>query len=342
MQTSTARRPDPTHITNLASAFYGSAVLFAASDLGIFSEVSRRGAVRAEEVASALGLSERGVTFLMNACVALQLLEKDEATYRNTPDAEAFLASGGMGGLSGAIRYNRDVYPVWQKLPEFVRSGEPVERPEVHLGGSQDRTTTFVMSMHGRALAMGPAIVPRLQLNGCRRLLDVGGGPGTFSVLISRACPDAHCTVLDLPEVASIASGLIQQQHASERVTTLAGDYHMTPFPRENDAILFFGMLHQESPDSIRDLLKRAWDALEPGGTVHVLDMMTDETHAAPAFSALFAVNMALTSRHGWVFSSTELQTWVEEAGFTEFAVEELPPPIPHWLARARKPVTAS
>jgi hypothetical protein len=68
------------------------------------------------------------------------------------------------------------------------------------------------------------------------------------------------------------------------------------------------------------------------------MDMMTDATHTAPAFSALFALTMALTTENGWVFSSDELQGWLEEAGFRDFEVQPLPPPLPHWLAKARKP----
>ena len=118
----------------------------------------------------------------------------------------------------------------------------------------------------------------------------------------------------------------------------LAGDYHTTPFPGELDAVNFFGMLHQESADDMRKLARKAFAALKPGGIVHVMDMMTDGTHTAPQFSALFAVTMALTTENGWVFSSDELKGWLEEAGFVDFEVSPLPPPMPHWLAKARKP----
>ena len=192
--------------------------------------------------------------------------------------------------------------------------------------------------MHGRALGMGRAVVPRLDLKGCATLLDVGGGPGTYAVLITNANPSLRATVLDLPAVAAIATELIAAQGASDRVGVLPGDYHTTPFPHSLDAINFFGMLHQESGDSIRDLFRRAFEALRPGGIVHVLDMMTDASHTSPAFSALFAVNMALTTANGWVFSDAELRGWLEEAGFIDFRVDALPAPMPHWLASARKP----
>ena len=178
---------------------------------------------------------------------------------------------------------------------------------------------------------------PRLDLGDCEQILDVGGGPGTYSVLIARQHPKLHCTVLDLPAVVAVAHELIASQGMSERVTTLPGSYHDTPFPGGQDAVLFFGMFHQEAPEAIQALLRKAAAALKPGGKVYVLDMMTDASRANPPFSALFALNMALTTEHGWVFTDTELRGWMTEAGFADFAVRALPPPMPHWLATARK-----
>ncbi len=243
---------------------------------------------------------------------------------------------GSPGDLSGAIRYNRDVYTAWGGLANLVKSGRPVERPEIHLGEDRERTRTFVMAMHYRALGMGRAVVPLLDLGECRAVLDVGGGPGTYSVLIAQAHSQVTCTVLDLPGIVSIADELIQQQDMQERVKTLAGDYRTMDFPRGNDAVNFFGVLHQESPESIRALLGKARDSLNPGGVVNVMDIMTDSTHTRPRFSALFAVNMALTTDSGWVFADSELKGWMEEAGLTDCVVKPLPSPMPHCLGTAR------
>jgi hypothetical protein len=248
-----------------------------------------------------------------------------------------FLVPGSPADLSQAIRYNRDVYPAWGKLPEMVRTGKPVEHPGLHLGEDAARTRAFVLSMHGRALGIGRAVVPQLDLAGATRLLDVGGGPGTYSVLIAQAHPGISCTVVDLPEIAAIADDLIRQQGMSERVRTQPGNYHSCVFPPGNDAAIVFGVLHQESEASARDLLRRVAAALEPGGRIFVMDMMTDASRCAPAFSALFAVNMALTAEHGWVFSDADLKGWMDDAGFADFAVRPLPPPMPHWIAAARK-----
>ena len=330
--------PTPAKIIEMASAFYESCVLFAASDLGVFGKLAGMKQADAGALARALGLSERGLRLLLDAGVAVGLLEKDGDLYRNTPEGAAFLVPGAPGDLSGAIRYNRDVYSAWGRLETLVRSGAPVEKPEIHLGKDPDRTRTFVLAMHHRALGIGRAVIPHLDLGGWKTLLDVGGGPGTYSVLMAAANPGIRCTVLDLPEVVKIAADLVRQQGMAERVRMLAGDYRTTPFPGGNDGVHFFGVLHQESPDSIRALLRKAYAALRPGGVVNVMDMMTDATHTRPRFSALFAVNMALTAEHGWVFSDAELRGWMEEAGFADFSVKTLGPVMPHWLATAKRP----
>jgi 3-hydroxy-5-methyl-1-naphthoate 3-O-methyltransferase len=329
--------PNPSHIMELASAFYGSATLFTASDLGVFGKLDEFGRADAATLARTLETSLRGTELLLNACVAVGLLTKDGNSYINTPEVSAYLVPGRPGDLSKAIRYNRDVYPAWGKLASLVKTGEPVEKPELHLGTDPERTRTFVLSMYGRAMGIGQSVVPELDLKGRKTLLDIGGGPGAYSTLIARANPEITCTVLDLPDVVAVSAELVSRAGMSERVKMLPGDYHVTPLPEGNDAVIIFGVLHQESPESIQDIFHRAYRAMDSGGLIYVLDMMTDSSHTSPAFSALFGLNMALTTKNGWVFSDKELEGWIREAGFVDFAVRPLPPPMPHWLAVAAK-----
>ena len=327
----------PNAIVQMASAYYESATLFAAIESGIFGLVQDAGGATAGEIAARGQLSVRGTRLLLDACAALGLLIKDGERYVNSPAAAVTLVPGAPHDLTRAIRYNRDVYPAWGRLPEFVRTGRPVEPPALHLGEDAERTRRFVLAMHGRALGIGRAVVPMLDLSGCRHLLDLAGGPGTYAVLMAQANPGLSCTVLDLPPVVEVAEDLIAHAGMADRVRTLPGDYHTTSFPGDMDAVTILGALHQESPDAIRDILARAHAALRPGGRIFILDLMTDATHTQPVFSALFAVNMALTTDHGWVFSDEELCGWLAESGFRDCAIRPAPPPMPHGLASAQK-----
>ena len=328
---------NPERIIVMASAFYESCILFSASDLGVFAKLAEKGPADAPTLAAALNLDERGARLLLDACVAVELLQKEGAVYSNTPESQAFMVPGSPGDLSGAIRYNRDVYQAWGKLKELVVSGKPVEKPECHLGQDLERTRTFVLSMHYRALGMGRAVIGELDFARRKTLLDVGGGPGTYSMLAAQAHPELACTVLDLPDVVAVADELIRQNELQGRIKTVAGDYRTAYFPEGNDIVIFFGVLHQESPESILALLRKAYGSLNAGGVVNVMDMMTDSSHTKPRFSALFGVNMALTTENGWVFSETEITEWMMQAGFTDCSVKQLPPPMPHALATAHK-----
>ena len=326
-------------IVGLASAFYGSAVLFAALEVDVFTAIGREeDGATAETLSKTAGLDARGLRLLLDACVAVGLLEKRGERYRNTSAGTLALVSGAPHDLTRAIRYNRDVYPAWGRLAELVKSGCPVEAPEVHLGEDAERTRRFVLAMHGRALGIGRAIVPMVDVGGCRRLLDLAGGPGTYAVLLAQAHPELTCVTVDLPAVSEVAAGLVREAGMADRVTCRPGDYHTDVYEADAyDAVTVFGALHQESPEQIVSILKRACMALKPGGRLFVLDMMTDGTHTRPAFSALFAVNMALTTQNGWVFSDEELKGWLREAGFAECATRPVPPPMPHWLVSAVK-----
>jgi hypothetical protein len=174
-------------IVSLASAYYGSATLFAALDVDLFTAIDRSGgSVDAATLAAQAGVDARGLRLLLDACVAIGLLSKQEERYANTVAGKAALVAGAPHDLTRAIRYNRDVYSAWGRLADLVKTGRPVEAPEIHLGEDAGRTRRFVLAMHGRARGIGRSIVPMLDLAGCGRLLDLAGGPGTYAVLLAQ------------------------------------------------------------------------------------------------------------------------------------------------------------
>ena len=319
-------------IVDLASAYYGSAVLFAALDVGVFAAVEKSG--KLADIASYCQSSVRGMRLLLDACVAEGLLGKNGDEYFNTPSSRMALVPGGKADLTRAIRYNRDVYPAWGKLKEFVLSGNPVEKPEIHLGEDTERTKDFAASMFSRAFGIGRGVVPMMELKG--RVLDLAGGPGAYAILMAKANENISVVTMDLPAISGEAEKYVEQHGLKSRIECRKGDYHVDEYEESSyDVVTIFGALHQESPNDIVDILKRAHKALKMGGKIYILDMMTDATHCNPTFSALFAVNMALTTENGWVFSYDELSSYLSEAGFSGFSVTNVPPPMPHALASA-------
>ncbi|MBI4473554.1 MAG: methyltransferase domain-containing protein [Acidobacteria bacterium] len=323
-------RPDPAIITKLATGYWSSMVLIAANRLGVFSQLSDA-ALSASDLAARCSSNPRGMEMLLNACVAERLLVKDDGLYRNSATAQLFLVRGSKAFLGDALKYTEDLYPVWGKLEDAVRTSRPPLPAEDYLGTDREKTRNFVYGMHNRALGIASAVVAGLNLEGRRQLLDVGGGPGTYSILLAQKTPGLRCTVLDLAPVVDIAGEIIASYGCADRVGVMAGDYSKTDFPSGNDAVLMSGMMHRELEDTCRTLLSKAFRSLEKGGIVIVSDVMfDDDSKTSPRLSALFALNMMLTSEAGSTHAQTTFIRWMGDAGVVDLKVERLAPPMSH------------
>jgi cyclopropane fatty-acyl-phospholipid synthase-like methyltransferase len=240
--------------------------------------------------------------------------------------------------MGNAIRYSDQLYATWGRLEDALRSGQPALAAEAYLGDNPVRTRTFVQAMHERAVGVARALVGILDLKGRRSMLDVGGGPGTYSVLLTERFPGLTAEVLELPGVAAVARELVAAAGASDRVALRDGDYHSSDFGSGKDVVLMSGMFHRETEQACRRLIARAADCLEPSGLLVVSDVFTDRGGTQPTFAAMFGLNMMLTAPDGGVHSDADVQTWMADSGFRELRVVPLPPPMPHRVVLGVKP----
>jgi len=334
---SSGNNVDATPIMQLATAYWASATLLAANDLGIFAALPS-GPQPAEVLGHALEANPRGLRILLDACCGLGLLVQTPDGYALTPASAQYLVPGSPGYLGSAISWARDQYALWGRLAHAARTGRPVADPAEHLGSDPEQTRHFVLGMRERALGMARAVVQFLDVQGCHCLLDVGGGPGTYASLLVEKYPEMRAEVLDLPAIAAIAAELIAQDGLADRVTVLPGDATSGQYGLEEyDAVLFSGVLHQMAPSTICRMLAGAYRALHKGGRVLVSDVMLDASRTQPVFSALFSLQMLLSTRDGEVFSQDDLVGWLGEAGFQNISVRPLPPPLPYTVIHAIK-----
>ena len=330
--------PDPAAVLQLTTAYWASLVLLSANRLGVFAALAEEPR-SATATAAACGADPRSMEMLLNACVGQGLLAKRDGVFSNTPAVESLLVPGRPAYLGDGLEYALDLVPVWGQLARAVREGGPALPPEAILGDDPEKTRHFVLAMHNRAKGVARSLAAALDLSGRRRLLDVGGGPGTYSVLLVGQTPGLEATVLDLPAVVEIAAELIAEAGCADRVDTLAGDYKQTELPPGNDVVLMSGMMHRETADQCRRLLRRAFEALSPSGLVVVSDVFfASEDKTTPPFAGLFALNMMLTSADGSAHSLPEMQRWMTAAGFTGLEVRPLPPPLPHSMVLGVRP----
>jgi SAM-dependent methyltransferase len=324
-----AAPPSPAPLLALSTAHWGAQALLTANRIGLFALLAD-GPLHAAAIAERLGTEPRGTQLLLNACVGLGLLSADAAGLRLSTLAQTYLVPGVSGFLGDAFRYNDDLYAAWGRLGDTLTSGRPAVSAGSYTGADAAQTRHFVYGMHNRALGIGRALVELVDLSGRNRLLDVGGGPGTYSALFAKRYPELTATVLDLPGVAEIGAEIVADMGVPERVCHQAGDYTSTPYPGGQDVVLISGVFHRETEAGCRDLIARAQDALVPGGLLVISDVFTDAGGAEPLFAALFGLNMLLTADDGGVHADADAADWMRDAGLVAIERRQFPPPMPH------------
>lgn len=85
-----ATNPDPGIVLDLLQAFRCSKAMFAAVSLGVFDALAT-GPKPLDFLAVELKANADALERLLDACVGLQLLDKDSQGYRNTPVAKTYL-----------------------------------------------------------------------------------------------------------------------------------------------------------------------------------------------------------------------------------------------------------
>jgi len=300
---------NPAELLQLSGGYWSACALHAGVKLDLFSHAGT-----ATELAQATDSDARGVEMLLNALTALGLMAKEGDRYAATPFAAEFLSRSSPRYLGYIIMHHHYLMSGWSRLDESVRSGAPT-RGRVSHDGNESERESFEMGMFNLAMLNAPKIVSSLDLQGRRRLLDLGGGPGTYAIHFCRTNPMLTATVYDLPSTRCFAEKTIASFGLSDRITFLDGDFISDDVPTGFDAAWLSHILHGEGPEGCAVILKRAVAALEPGGVLMVQEFILDDSMAGPLFPALFSLNMLLGTPQGRSYSRGQLEEMMRAAG---------------------------
>lgn len=324
--------PDPTPILRIASGFMAAKHLFAADELGLF-EALAEGATDLDGLAARTGLTRRAARISADAMVALRLLERHGDEYANGPVAAAHLVGGTAAGARPLLRFwDRISYPAWEHLAVALGRGPSREIFDL------DPSLQPIAAAGIEAFQAGPSqvLARTLELPETCRLLDVGGGTGSWSVALARRFPGLSATVLELPSVAPVARDRIAGAGLADRVDVLEGDAMAGDLPTGYDAFLLANLVHYWSPEQNRDLLRRVREAAPVGARLVVADFWTDATHTEPLAAALMAGEFAVHLRNGDVYSVDEAVDWLAGSGWRFTGHRPLGGPMSAVLAVAR------
>ena len=323
-------------INQAVAGWQAARVVMAANHLDFFTTLGDE-ALSAEEVASRCGTHPRSTRILLNACVALGILEKERDHYRNSAEARESLVRGKPTYMGDGIAHQEDLWQPWGRLHEAVRTNQRVSERS-NLVAQTEVHRNFILAMHNRAMRSASQLAETLDLSGRRQLFDAGGGPGTYSIFLVKRYPDLRAIVFDLPQTIDIAKEVITDFGATDLVTTRAGDYFKDDFGQGNDAVLLSAILHSMGPEQSQGLLLKAYNSLIPGGLVVVHEGLIDEEGTSPLSAVLFSLNMLVNTGEGQSYSGAEITSLMDAAGFVEPRVIPLPEPLRTSLVISVKP----
>jgi predicted O-methyltransferase YrrM len=313
----------PDELNTRIRAFQESRAILSALELNIFDALGD--GATAPAAAAAIGADARSTEMLLNALAAIGLVQKRDSVFRNAPAAARYFTTASPDNARPALLHTAHLWTTWSTLTECVLAGTSTAS-DGPAGGDADWTEAFIAAMHRNASERAPAVVRAVDAASVRRMLDVGGGSGAYSIAFAQANPALQAEILDLPRVTAIAQRHIDAAGLGTRVRVRPGNLH-DRFGRGYDLVFVSAICHMLDPGENRDLFRRCREALAPGGRLVVQDFILEPDKTAPKQAALFALNMLVGTRAGSSYSEPEYAAWLREAGFGEIRRVRLPGP---------------
>ena len=326
-------------ILALGRNYQGAAVLAAAADLDLFGALAPA-PMPAAELAGALQCDLRALTILLDALVALRLLEKANANYALPASLKSLLTPDGAQSILAMAQHQGHCLRNWAQLGRVVKTGQPAE----HIPGVRGETgdqEAFIGAMHNISAPNADQVIRAVRPLQFQHLLDIGGASGTWTIAFLRACPSGQATIFDLPHVIPMARKQLTAAGLDHRVKLVAGDFMSDALPPGADLAWVSAIVHQNSRVQNRALFTATCAALAPGGRIAIRDILMEEDRTRPVAGALFAVNMLVATEGGGTFTFTELREDLMAADFADVALMRQDDAM-NSIIVAKKPSTAS
>jgi SAM-dependent methyltransferase len=309
----------PGTLLQLSGSYWQAFTLHAGVKLGLFSILSE-GPLTADEAAARVDADARGLGMLLHALCAMGLLVKARDRFDLSAAARRYLVEGAEEYIGYMILHHHHLAGSWARLDESVRTGRAL-RTRASFSDDRQREA-FLMGMFNQAMQQAPGIVATIDLGNRRKLLDMGGGPGTYAIHFCRKNPRLTAVVLDLPTTQPFAQKTIERFGLSERIHFAAADLIEDEVSGTYDVVWLSHLLHALCPDDCRKVIAKAVAVLKPGGTILIHEFILSDTMDGPLFPALFSLNMLLGTDSGQAYTEGQLRAMLAEAGVRQIKRE--------------------
>ena len=328
-----AHEVTPERIMQLGLGFWGSKAVLTAVELGLFTLLAD-GPRDAESIRRELGLHSRGVRDFLDSLVALHMLRREGESYANTPETDAYLDRRKPGYVGGILEMaNARLYLFWGSLTDALKTGQPQNEASRGQGDLFDelykdpaRLKQFLKSMTGLSLATSRAIAAKFPWKQYKTFVDVGCAQGGLVVEVAKAHSHLTGGGMDLPVVQPVFEEYIESHDLTPRLRFIGGDMFNGSIPGA-DVLVMGHILHDWGIEKKRELIKKAYNALDKGGAFVIHEALIDDDRSKNAFGLLMSLNMLIETRDGFDFTGADCCGWLKDAGFRETRVEHLAGP---------------
>lgn len=303
----------------VAHGYQRAMILFAALKLGVFRGLGD-GGCGASDLARRVGADPGKLSVLLDALAAQGLVGKKGGIYRNARVARELLLPGPRS-MESILLHHLDGWGEWGRLSATVRAGRTPRS-----GAEGNWQENFIRGMEENARERAAAMAGRIPLRRGERVLDLGGGPGTYAVAWADAFPDAEITVFDSPATLRVARKILREKGEEGRVRLLEGDFLVDPVGGPYDFVWISQILHAYSEGDCKKLLRRARSALVPGGRVAVQEFLPAEGKTSPPGPVFFSVHMVAVTGVGRAYTAREIAAMMKAAGFRKISADRPDP----------------
>jgi 2-hydroxy-4-(methylsulfanyl)butanoate S-methyltransferase len=325
---------------DLSFNYWNSGVLRAAVKLDLFSLLEKQ-PLSSEEVSQHLNAKNpRFVQAFLDACVVLELLDKEGGKFKNSALSNEFLVPGKPKYLGDHMRHITNHWNTWGKLDTLVVEGRTELPFENGFVDAPTYWTDYMMGQHNRAMiGQGKNLVDNVDLSGKQKLLDLGGGTGSYSIALCQANPQLKAVLIDQKEPLEMARRLVSKNHLSDRITFIEGDMNTTELDNDYDVVLISGVVLISDETMCQQVFRRAYHALHLGGLIIIQDYMqidqSPKRHFLDMMMDLYV--LVAFAPHAGDRKGDEIVSWLTEAGFTH--PKQIPLPTHLALIIAEKPM---
>jgi demethylspheroidene O-methyltransferase len=318
---------------DLCAGFVYSQVLLACVRLKLF-DLLKASPLDAQALSARLGLPLDATARLLAAAASLRLVEQRSDGRYGLGVLGAALV--GNPGVVAMIEHHSLLYADLRDPVALLRG----ERDTTELGrywayaGNQaaaalaaDEVAAYSELMAASQPLVTREILAAYPLHRHRRLLDVGGGDGSFVCAVAAAVPSIELQLFDLPAVADRAIGRFAQAGLAQRAKAFGGDFRVDPLPQGADLVTLVRVLFDHPDETVLELLSAVRRAMPPDGTLLIAEPMAGTTGAEPMGAAYFGFYLLAMGR-GRSRSPADFERLLGLAGFTGVRVVPTPSPL--------------